>query len=535
MIYLGMKISTAIRYFFLAIYNAAAFYVIPLAISFESWFLLLIIGLITLLINFTYFSYRFQALKWITPGFIFLIAFVLFPAGYSFYVSFTNWSTGHILTKQQAIERLEDLSYSTDDQKGVEFDLYVLQDQDLNFYYVADLDDENLLFGRAINDDQYDDKFFATHEPSLKNSNGEIIIPDTYYQLSGKEQIANSSQLQELALLIDKNTRIKLYNISVFGASSGRLSSSQQKYSYDDVTDTLYDNSQNVECTLGLRGNFVCDGESVDPGWRINVGTENYQRIVNDQRLRGPLSIVTSWTFQFALLSVSLAFFVGLLLAVTLNNDKVKFQKIYRSIYILPYAIPAFISIIVFKGLLNPDYGVINEWFAPLYELFNIEPINWFRTKGSSRAAVLLVNTWLGFPYMFLIVTGALQSIPKELLEAAKVDGATPRQSFWRITFPLLLVSISPLLIGAFAFNFNNFTLIFLLTSGGPPIVGADVAVGYTDILISFTYDLAIAGGRGYQFGLAASVTTIIFFIVLIISAISFRYSKRLERVYGNL
>ena len=223
------------------------------------------------------------------------------------------------------------------------------------------------------------------------------------------------------------------------------------------------------------------------------------------------------------------------MLAVTLNNEKVKFQKIYRSIYILPYAIPAFISIIVFKGLLNPDYGVVNEWFAPLYELFNIEPINWFRTKGSSRAAVLLVNTWLGFPYMFLITTGALQSIPKELLEAAKVDGASPRQSFWRITFPLLLVSISPLLIGAFAFNFNNFTLIFLLTSGGPPIVGADVAVGYTDILISFTYDLAIAGGRGYQFGLAASVTTIIFFIVLIISAISFRYSKRLERIYGNL
>ncbi len=530
-----MKISTAVRYFFLAVFNAAAFYVIPLAISFESWFLLLIIGLITILINFTYLTERFKALKWITPGFIFLIAFVLFPAGYSFYVSFTNWSTGHILTKQQAIERLEDLSYSLDDQKGVEFDLYVLQDQNLDFYYIADLDDENILFGQAITDDEYDDKYFANHEPSLKNSNGEIVIPENFYQLSGKEQIANSSQLQDLALLVDKNTRIKLYNISVFGASSGRLSSSQQKYSYDVDTDTLFDNSQNLSCELGFRGNFICGEEIVDPGWRINVGSENYQRIVNDQRLRGPLNIVTSWTFQFAILSVALAFFVGLLLAVTLNNEKVRFQKIYRSIYILPYAIPAFISIIVFKGLLNPDYGVVNEWFAPLYELFNIEPINWFRTKGSSRAAVLLVNTWLGFPYMFLIATGALQSIPKELLEAAKVDGASPRQSFWRITFPLLLVSISPLLIGAFAFNFNNFTLIFLLTSGGPPIVGADVAVGYTDILISFTYDLAIAGGRGYQFGLAASVTTIIFFIVLIISAISFRYSKRLERVYGNL
>ena len=147
-----MKFSTAVRYFFLAVFNAAAFYVIPLAISFESWFLLLIIGLITILINFTYLTERFKALKWITPGFIFLIAFVLFPAGYSFYVSFTNWSTGHILTKQQAIERLEDLSYSLDDQKGVEFDLYVLQDQNLDFYYIADLDDENILFGQAITD-----------------------------------------------------------------------------------------------------------------------------------------------------------------------------------------------------------------------------------------------------------------------------------------------------------------------------------------------------------------------------------------------
>ena len=121
----------------------------------------------------------------------------------------------------------------------------LLQDQNLDFYYIADLDNENILFGQAITDDEYDDKYFANHEPSLKNSNnGEIVIPENFYQLSGKEQIANSSQLQDLALLVDKNTRIKLYNISVFGASSGRLSSSQQKYSYDVDTDTLFDNSQ---------------------------------------------------------------------------------------------------------------------------------------------------------------------------------------------------------------------------------------------------------------------------------------------------
>ena len=530
-----MKTSTILKYILLGIFNALMFYIVPLAISYESWFLLLIIGIITFLINITYITNRLKPLKWITPGFIFLISFVLFPAGYNFYVSFTNWQTGHILTKTQVIERLEDLTYSTEEQKGVEFDLYVMQDSNLDYFFLADLDQDNLLFGKAVTADQFEDIEYATHEPSFKDLNNNITVPESLYLLSGKEQIANSSTLQELSLLIDKNTRIKLYNISVFGASSGRIFSSQQKYTYDKDSEILYDNRNNVACTLGNRGNFICGGESVDPGWRINVGSENYQRIINDDRFRGPLSTVATWTFQFAFFSVALAFIVGLFLAITLNNEKVKFQKIYRSIYILPYAIPGFISILVFRGLLNPDFGLVNDWLDPLYELLNIEPIRWFRTEGSSKAAVLLVNTWLGFPYMFLIVTGALQSIPNELIEASKVDGATPRQSFWKITFPLLLVSISPLLIGAFAYNFNNFTLIFLLTGGGPPIVGADVSVGYTDILISFTYNLAVSGGRGVQFGLAAAVTTIIFFLVLIISAISFRYSKRLERVYGNI
>ena len=530
-----MKISTIIRYVLLGIFNALMFYIVPLAITYESWFLLLIVGIVTFLINLTYLTNRLKPLKWITPGFIFLLAFVVFPAGFNFYVSFTNWQTGHILTKTQVIERLEDLTFSTEEQRGVEFDLYVLQDSDLDYYFLADLDENNLLFGKAITSDEFTTINYANHEPSFKDPNSNIVIPDSLYLLSGKEQIANSSQLQDLSLLVDKNTRIKLYNISVFGASSGRIFSSQQKYSYDSDTDILYDNRQNVACTLGDRGNFICGGDSVDPGWRITVGSENYQRIFDDERFRGPLSTVATWTFQFAFFSVLLAFFVGLFLAVTLNNEKVRFQKIYRSIYIIPYAIPGFISILVFRGLLNPDFGLINDWLDPIYQLLNIEPIRWFRTEASSKAAVLLVNTWLGFPYMFLIVTGALQSIPTELIEASKVDGATPRQSFWRITFPLLLVSISPLLIGAFAYNFNNFTLIFLLTGGGPPLVGADVSVGYTDILISFTYNLAVSGGRGVQFGLAAAVTTIIFFLVLIISAISFRYSKRLERIYGNI
>ena len=299
-----MKYSTFIRYFFLAIFNGFVIYLVPVTIAFESWFLLTIITVISFLINLTYLTNRVKPLKWITPGMIFLLSFVVFPAAYSFYVSFTNWSTGHILTKQQAIERLEDMTFTKDDQRGVEFDLFILQDQNLDFYFLADLDPDNLLFGQAITEEEYSQVNYATHEPSFKDLDGNISIPDEYYLLSGKEQIANSSQLQERPLLIDKNTRIQQDNISVFGASSGRLLSAQQKYSYNSETDVLYDNVNNLACKLGNRGNFVCDGKTIDPGWRITVGTENYQRIVEDERFRGPLRIVTFWTFQFAFFAV---------------------------------------------------------------------------------------------------------------------------------------------------------------------------------------------------------------------------------------
>ena len=195
-----MKTSTILKYILLGIFNALMFYIVPLAISYESWFLLLIIGIITFLINITYITNRLKPLKWITPGFIFLLSFVLFPAGYNFYVSFTNWQTGHILTKTQVIERLEDLTYSTEEQRGVEFDLYVMQDSNLDFFFLADFNQDNLLFGKAVTSDQFEDIEYATHEPSFKDSKNNITVPESLYLLSGKEQIANSSTLQDLSL-----------------------------------------------------------------------------------------------------------------------------------------------------------------------------------------------------------------------------------------------------------------------------------------------------------------------------------------------
>ena len=141
------------------------------------------------------------------------------------------------------------------------------------------------------------------------------------------------------------------------------------------------------------------------------------------------------------------------------------------------------------------------------------------------------VNLWLGFPYMFLICTGALQAIPNELQEAAKVDGAAPPQIFRRVTFPLLMVTVAPLLIASFAFNFNNFNIIYLLTGGDPPIAGAQTPAGHTDILISYTYRLALEGGSGSDFGFAAAIASLIFIMVATVSAISFRRTRVLEEL----
>ena len=139
--------------------------------------------------------------------------------------------------------------------------MYILQDLDLNFYYVANLDSENILFGKAVSDDEIFSTSYATHEPSLF-INGEFSTPDGYYQLSGKEQIANSTTLQELSLVIDKNTRAQLYKISVFGASTGRLTSTSQLYTYDEMNDALFNNATNTLCPV-VKDNFECEGKEI--------------------------------------------------------------------------------------------------------------------------------------------------------------------------------------------------------------------------------------------------------------------------------
>jgi arabinogalactan oligomer/maltooligosaccharide transport system permease protein len=270
------------------------------------------------------------------------------------------------------------------------------------------------------------------------------------------------------------------------------------------------------------RGAFTAGAQELEPGWKTSVGTKNFSSIIHDPLIRSPFLQIFAWTFFFAVSVVFLSFAAGLLLAIALDKRGMRFQRLYRSLILIPWAVPGFFSLLVWAGLLNDDFGVVNR-------IFHIS-VPWLFDANWAKVSCILVSFWLTVPYFFLISMGALQSIPAELTEAARVDGGGATQIFRRVTLPLVLVATSPLLIASFAFNFNNFNNIFFLTGGGPTQPNQPIA-GSTDILISYTYKLAIATGKGNDYGLASAVSIIIFVIVAALSTIGFSRTKALENL----
>jgi arabinogalactan oligomer/maltooligosaccharide transport system permease protein len=281
-------------------------------------------------------------------------------------------------------------------------------------------------------------------------------------------------------------------------------------------------NTGTVYSDIGTGAFTAENGEELLPGWQIFVGFDNYARAFTEESIRGPLVYVTIWTFAFAIISVAGTFFLGLFLAIVFNDARMRGRRWYRAGILLPYAFPAFLSVLIWQGMMNQSFGFLNQ------VLFGGASIPWLTDPTLAKFSVLLVNLWLGFPYMFLICLGALQSIPEELTEAATVDGARPWAVFRLIKLPLLLVTVAPLLIASFAFNFNNFIVIYALTNGGPRDINAPIPVGHTDILISMVYKVAFTG-QNRDYGLASAFSILIFIIVAVIAIILFRRTKALE------
>ena len=210
----------------------------------------------------------------------------------------------------------------------------------------------------------------------------------------------------------------------------------ESKFVYDDAADTMTDTATGtVYRDLG-NGQFETDdGQALGTGWQILIGFENFLYSFENPRYGEALVSVLLWTFAFAILSVGISFFLGLFLAIALNDPRMKSKQVYRVLSILPYAFPSCLGALVWLGLMNTEFGFLNN------VLFGGAHIPRLIDPWLAMVSMIIVNVWLGFPYTFLICLGALQSIPEELTEAASVDGATGWQVFGRIKFPLPLVS----------------------------------------------------------------------------------------------
>ena len=262
-------------------------------------------------------------------------------------------------------------------------------------------------------------------------------------------------------------------------------------------------------------------GYGTKKGWHL-VGFYQFQQI-----LTGPLKSqffpLLGWTLVFTIVSTLGAYFIGLAFAMALSDKNMKESFIYKALLVIPWALPGAITIISFKGLFNSEYGAINSILQQLH-LIN-EPILWLTTPLAARIAVIIVNLWLGYPYMMNVCIGALSSIPDTYYEAADIDGASRWQKFKNITLPSISNVSYPLLISNFAFNFNNFNAAYLLTDGGPSKAGSSFA-GWTDIIGSATYKMSTSNGN---FALGAAMSILLFIIIAVISLINMKMSGQFK------
>ncbi|WP_117237622.1 ABC transporter permease subunit [Thermus sediminis] len=255
------------------------------------------------------------------------------------------------------------------------------------------------------------------------------------------------------------------------------------------------------------------------------VGLRNFAFILS--QASQALFPVFVWNVVFATGTVLLNALLGLILGLLLNNKGLKLRNFYRTVLIVSWALPGVITVQVWVALLNYNFGAINR----LLGVLGIYPIPWLTDPDWAKVAILLVNLWLGFPYMMTATLGALSTIPDELYEAAKVDGATPWQTLLGITLPLLEKPMVPILLSSFAFNFNNFYIIYLLTGGGPAQEGRLATAQATDILISWAFKTAFSAEGQSAYGLGAAISLLIFAITVAISLVNFRVTGALREV----
>jgi len=518
-----LSVGFVVKLIIVALIDALGVYIIYSAYLGKSWWVLGGMVVILIAVNYTYFSNR-RALpaKYILPGVIFLLVFQIFAVLFNGFIAFTNYGDGHRLNSADEAAAFALRQDVRPKEGGATYPVTVVQ-SGTDLYLAIIEQDGSVWVGNS-------------NEPLTQAHNAQVDNGIKVTALDGFTPITRfTPEIQQAIIQIaipvpdQAGVVIKTDNAMTAYEAASTLT-------YDPATQTLTDTITGTQYHATNQGYFRADGESdanarFKTGWRVMVGFDNFAKaFFSDSEYGRYFVSVLLWTFVFAFMSVLLTFLVGTFLAIVLNDERIRGRKIYRTLLLLPYAFPPFLGALVWRNLLLQD-GFINQ------VLLGGASINWLQTQTTSgywlaRAAVLLVQIWLGFPYMFLISTGALQSLPGDVKESASIDGANPIRMWLNVSGPLLLISTAPILVASFAFNFNNFTLIYMLTKGGPSF-GMTAPIGATDILITMVYRIAGVGGGTARadLGLAAAMSIIIFLAVAVISLIGFRQTRRLEEM----
>lgn len=457
----------------------------------------------------TYLTNYSIPMKFFLPGMFFLFAFVVGPILYTVAMSTFHFQTGNYISKPEAIIRIIEGGIRPDPAQTT-FDIIIGEDPAKNLEILAS-DPTNKRYFLSTKNSKTD------LDPAglAIDGNGDATKAPGFQALTPSEQASLDKVLGTTRFTYSSN-----FFITIEGGNVASLKEQSLKYnSSNDTFTNALTGAMYKDNGVGNYANIASKTDLLQPGWRAPIWFSNYSKLFTDPEIRSALVPVFIWTLVFASLTVLTQFALGLLIAMVLNR-KLHGRRIYRSIIILPYAMPSIMSILIWGGMFDTEFGAINHLFGA--------HIHWFQSALYARLAVIIVNLWLGFPYFYLICSGALQAIPAELSEAAAIDGATNRQIFGKITLPLLLQVVSPLLVASFAFNFNNFNIIYLLTGGGPANTLGGAVAGSTDILISYTYKIAFSAGN-QNLGLASAISVVIFVIIAAISLYGIRRSKVLD------
>jgi len=503
---------------FLIALDAGVFWFLGKLLSLGYYPLIAAILIILIFINVVLLRQSARPLRWMVVGLALMALFTIYPIFFTIWVSFTNYGEGHLITEEQAVNQILRAKYLPETGRAYSWTAFKSPEGDYALWLL---------------DAEGNGYLAKTGEPLTQPQPGESGIGE----LDDKgipKTIEGYQRLNAILAATDQNlTEIQFgeQGKTIQVRSPSEAAELLPQYVYDPDRDVMI-SQETGGVYQNLRGTFTSpDGQQLRPGFIESVQFTNFRNFFISPALRGPLVRIILWNFGFAFFSLLFNFSLGLAIAIMFNDKLFPFKKLIRSLLILPYTIPALITILIWRGMLNPELGVFDRM---LESLFGWAP-SWLSDPLWAKIAILIVNLWLSYPYFMLICSGALQSISEDYYAAAKVDGASSWQQFWNITLPLLLVSVGPLLIASFTFNFNNFNLIYVFNQGNPPMAGTPTPAGHTDILISYVYNLAFSGNRGVNYGFASAITFIIFLIVGVITLFQFRFTTMWEEVSENV